>query len=111
MADLDKLYQNDSQLVEVSTSWGKVYVKALTLDEADSVERLIVKHKCWRACYVAVCTLDENGKRLFSDNDIPKLGKVQRSKLEPIVEQVAKLNLITDEEIKEVEANFPETPS
>ena len=56
-----------------------------------------------RGVLVGSCLVDDEGKRLFSDNDIRKLAKKSSKVLTRLYMECIKLNLL-DEETKEVEA-------
>jgi hypothetical protein len=63
------------------------------------------KRASWRAKMASLLVCDEDGKRLFSDGDIPRLGKKSAAALQEIWTVGTKLMTVTDKEIEELEKN------
>jgi hypothetical protein len=63
------------------------------------------KRASWRAKLASLLVCDEDGKRLFSDADIPRLGKKSAAALHEIWQVGTKLLSVTDTEIEELEKN------
>jgi hypothetical protein len=63
------------------------------------------KRASWRAKLASLLLCDENGQRLFTDADVPKLGRKSAAALHEIWTAGVKLLSITDEEIEELEKN------
>ncbi len=80
---------------------GSVYVRALTGGERDELERMLSKGSAGRAAIVALCTIDADGNRLFSKDDIEKLAGKNGSALEKIVSAALRFNALTDEAFAE----------
>jgi hypothetical protein len=79
---------------------GSVFVRALTGGERDKLERMISKDDVSRASIVALCVVDDEGNRLFTENDIPALADKNGSALERIVSAALSFNMLTDESME-----------
>jgi hypothetical protein len=80
---------------------GSVYVRALTGDERDQLERMIAKDSVSRAKIVALCVVDVKGERLFKEKDVAALAGKHGAALEKIVSAALRFNLLTDDAIEE----------
>ena len=89
------------QAVYVPEWKDSVYVRALNGAERDHLEKLIGQNKTTRAGIAALCCVDEQGRRLFSDADVEALGQKNGQALERIVTAALAFNLITDEALSE----------
>jgi len=63
------------------------------------------KKASWRAKLASLLVCDEDGKRLFTDADISRLGKKSAAALHEIWQAGTKLLSITDSEVEELEKN------
>jgi hypothetical protein len=91
-------------------AWGKdVYLLDPTADIRDEWEVYCSanqgKRASWRAKLASLLLCDAEGKRLFSEADVAKLGKKNAKALHEIWEAGQKLLSITDKEIEELEKN------
>ena len=94
---IDDLPREEVQIPE----WkGSVFVRALTGGERDQLERMTTTDMS-RAKMVALCAVDENGQRLFSEKDVEHLTAKNGRALEKIVHAAMRFNAISDEGIKD----------
>jgi hypothetical protein len=102
------------ELVSVPEWGGEIYVRALTGAERDAFEQTIVERKGkstkmnlknMRAKLVALTTVDEEGKRIFSDSDAELLGKKSAAALNRVFEVAQKLSGLTPEDVDELTKN------
>jgi hypothetical protein len=63
------------------------------------------KKASWRAKLASLLVCDEDGKRLFTDADISRLGKKSAAALHEIWQAGTRLLSITDSEVEELEKN------
>lgn len=91
-----------------------VYVRAMTGTERDTYEADLIANKDlpmrerlrnMRANLVVLTAVDENGDRIFSDDDIEAVGRKSAAALNLIVETAQQLNALTDNEIEEIAGN------
>lgn len=80
---------------------GSVFVRALTGAERDQLERMISKDTVSRAKIVALCVVDADGKRLFSEKDVDALAGKHGGALEKIVNAALRFNAISDEGLQD----------
>ena len=59
----------------------------------------------YRVKLAVLCVIDENGERMFADNDTELLGKKNPKAIERIADTVARLSGISEEEIEALEKN------
>lgn len=57
------------------------------------------------------CLYDEDGKRIFGDEDAEALGGQSAAVLEPLVEKAQQLSGLDDTSVKELAENFPPAPT
>ena len=102
------------EAVEVSEWNTTVYVRNMTGTERDAYETsLLAKQdmtneerlKDMRAALVVLCTVDEDGVRIFSDNDVEAVGAKSANALDKIVMAIRKHNGLTDGDIEEESKN------
>lgn len=110
------LTAQDIQTEEVHVpEWGgTVLVRALDGEERDSLEASMIQGKGknaqvnlknLRAKLVARSIVDESGKRLFEDGDIPALAKKSAAALNRVYEVAQRLSGITPEDVDELTKN------
>lgn len=58
-----------------------------------------------RARLIAKCAVDENGKPIFSDKDVAKLGQQSALVLDRLFEAACELNGLGDHDVEEMEKN------
>lgn len=100
--------------VEVPEWGGRVRVKSLTGKERDALEASMIVGKGknanvnmsnLRAKLVARAVVDEDGKRLFNDDDIAALGAKSAAALTRVYEVAQRLSGITQEDVDELTKN------
>lgn len=81
----------------------------ITVSSDGSGAKFNPKHA--RARLIARSLVDENGKRLFTDDEVAAVGSLSASKAQKLFDKARKLNAISDEDIKELEGNSDAGPS
>lgn len=88
---------------------GDVYIRVMSGLERDAYEEWAIKSqsslKGIRGRIAALCLVDENGNRLFTDADVDDLSKKSAAALERIVGAVMKLNAVSQKDIEEIAGN------
>ena len=116
------LKANDIEKREVYIpEWGgSVYVRGMTGRERDQFEASIIRQrgrdteinmKNARAKLVVMCTVDQEGNRLFTDADVAPLADKSAKALDRIFAVAQELSGITREDMEELTENFDETTS
>ncbi len=116
------LKANDIEKREVYVpEWGgSVYVRGMTGRERDQFEANIIRQrgrnteinmKNARAKLVVMCTVDQEGNRLFTDADVALLANKSAKALDRIFVVAQELSGITREDMEELTENFDETTS
>ncbi len=112
----DVLYED----VDVPEWGGKVRVKSLTGKERDALESSMIVGKGknanvnlnnLRAKLVARSVVDEDGKQVFSDEDLAALGAKSAAALTRVYEVAQRLSGITEEDVDELTKNSLTAPS
>ena len=102
------------ELVEVPEWGGALYVRALTGAERDAFEQSIVETRGKntrmnlrniRARLVALTVVDEDGNRLFSDDDVEALGRKSAAALNRVFEVAQRLSGLRPEDVEELAGN------
>lgn len=100
------------QVSEWADRWYRV--RGLTGDERDRYEQSLVRMKNGnavpyfagaRARLVALSVVDENGRRLFSEDDIKALGRIAAGGLQRVYEVARRLSGLAEEDVQELEGN------
>lgn len=65
----------------------------------------------FRARFVALCLVDESGKRIFTDKDVTALGNKSAAALERVFKVAQRLNAVTDEAHEELGNASPGAPN
>jgi hypothetical protein len=100
--------------VEVPEWGGVVRVRALTGAERDAFEAAIIKVRGKRvdfhlenarALLVAMSVVDEDGNRLFSDEDVKALGRKSAAALDRVASVAMRLSGLTQEDLEELTKN------
>jgi hypothetical protein len=119
------LTASDIQTEEVAVSeWGgSVLVRGMTGAQRDAYEDASLSmpdkkkqtrafiYKNARARLVAWSVVDENGKLVFSDADIPRLSEKSAAALQRIFNVAMRLSGISEEDIEELVKNSPDGQS
>jgi hypothetical protein len=106
----------DIETIEVNVpEWGGiVLIKPLTGAGRDAFEasvieekngKTVLKSQNFRARLVARCIVDEDGKRMFADEDITSLGKKSSKALSMLFDECQKSSGMTKEDVAELEGN------
>lgn len=99
---------------------GDVLVRGLMADERDDYERetyvvsgttVTTNLKSVRARLCARCIVDEQGQRIFSDDEIPALGRKSSAALEPIVEAIRRLSGMLAGDVEKYAGNSEPGPN
>jgi hypothetical protein len=96
---------------------GTVRIKSLTGEERDSFEEKIVKRdaqgnrvgmdlKQFRAKLLVRTMVDEEGKRVFDEQDVHALGRKSSAAMDKVFAKVRELNPMTDEDIQDLTSGF-----
>ena len=105
------------ELVSVPEWGGDVYVRMLTGAQRDAYEASMINQRSksremnlvnLRARLCVLCIVDADGKRLFDDTEIVKLGNKSASALDKVFTAAQKLNGISAEDIEELAKNSDE---
>lgn len=110
---------DDMETIEVEVpEWGgSVRLRTLTGGERDKFESDMIDQRGksnkmnlvnLRARLVALCAVDETGKRMFGDSEITKLGAKRASVLDKLFTAAQKLNGMTQEDVEELTEGFEE---
>lgn len=106
--------------VDVPEWGGTVRVKSLTGKERDALESSMIVGKGknkdvslsnLRAKLVARSVVDEQGRTIFTDEDIPALGAKSAAALNRVYEVAQRLSGVTQEDVDELTKNSETTPS
>jgi hypothetical protein len=120
MALLNKdliLAADDLETVDVDVpEWGgSVRLRTLTGGERDKFESDMIDQRGksnkmnlvnLRARLVALCAVDEGGKRMFGDNEVTKLGAKSAAVLDKLFVAAQKLNGMTQQDVEELTEGF-----
>lgn len=111
----------DREAVDVPEWGGTVWVQALSGDERDAFEASFMAQKNGkitpqlpqqiRARLAALCLVDEQGQRLFSDGDIKALGAKSARALDRVFAVAQRLSGIGEQDIEELAKNSAAVPS
>ena len=100
------------ETVAVPEWGGEVRVRAISAAARDDLEQAAYAahtakqpFRNMRARMVALCVVGEDGKPVFTGQDIETLGEKSAAALDRVYAAAARLNAITDSDIKELEKN------
>lgn len=98
---------HDTVVSEVAVpEWGgTVLIRQLTGRDRDALEQRIQRGGNIRAYVAAISLCDENGRRIFTDGDIDKLGEKSAAALDRIMNAVSKANFLAADDVGELEKN------
>ena len=114
-----KIQDIQIELVHVPEWGGDVYVKGMTGAERDKFESslMVLRGKSQtlnmaniRAKLASLTICDENGKRLFSEQDVQVLSQKSASALQRVFVVAQKLSRIGDEDIEELAEGLKADP-
>jgi len=108
----DILSAEDKELKNVAVpEWGgDIYLRTLSGSERDAFEAETFRqgnpnYRNLRARYLSLTITDENGKKLFDKNQIGSLGDKSASVLDRLFNISAKMNAVSDKDVKELLGN------
>lgn len=106
------LAADDLGLVEVKVrEWGgSVYIRVMTVGELDAYQKEWIGKKetgvdNFRAKFLARCLCDDQGQRLFSDEQIEQLAKKSAKVVSRLFDKAAAHNAITEKDVEELAKN------
>lgn len=117
--DILKAEDIAAETVSVPEWGGEVLVRGLTGRERDTFEadllvrrggQMEVDPRNARARLVALCVVGDDGKRLFTRDDIGALGEKSAAALNRVYEMAARLSGLGESDMKELEGNFGSAP-
>ena len=119
MLTRDQILQADDlpyEDVDVPEWGGAVRLRSLTGAERDAFETSIVQGndrnmRNIRARLVVLCIVDDEGNRVFKDNEAPALGKKSAKALDTLFAVAQKLNGLSNDDVDDLAKNSPETTS
>lgn len=105
-----------TQDVPVPEWGGEVRIRTMSASERDKWESETygdgkVNTVDFRARFVALCIVDEAGKRMFTDEDVNQLGEKSAAALQRVFNAAQALNALTKKDIEELEKNSEAVPS
>lgn len=101
--------------VEIPQWGGTVWVKGFTGAERDAFEisimefregkkpKMVLENMRAKLCALTIC--DESGNRIFTEADIPALGKKSAKALSIIFDKAQELNGLSDEDVEKLSKN------
>lgn len=114
----DIINVSDRKTVEVEVpEWGgSVMVRSLTGRERDNFEASNLNKNGgkpdfanFRAKFVALCVVDESGKRLFATRaEIDMLGNKSAAALDRVFTEAQKLNAVSEKDVEDMTEDFDE---
>ena len=117
--DILEIKDIEVELVKVPEWGGDVYVKGMTGLERDTFEASIVEQRGKkssvnmvniRAKLAAQTVCDEDGKRLFTDADVKKLGAKSAQALQRVFDVAQRLSGITETDVDELAKGLEDNP-
>jgi len=99
---------------------GEVRLRSLTGAERDAYEQSLVQTRGKsremnlrnaRAKLVALCAVDENGNRLFSDQDVAALGRKNAKPLDRLFDVARRLSGLTEDDVDRLTEDFDDAQS
>ena len=94
--------------VDVPEWGGKVKLRTMTGTERESYFRRLMKHRADEIpkdlfqTLVVICAVDDNGKQLFTMDDLPELAKKNGAVLDRLTKAAGDLNGLSDNSIDEL---------
>lgn len=106
--------------VDVPEWGGSVYVRALSGKQRNQLEMIALRYsdqndlsalENYNGLIAAWSIVDENGNRLFTDDEVGLLMEKSASALNTIVEEARELSGITEEDVEEIAGNSGAPPN
>lgn len=110
----------EQEVVEVPEWGGSVLVRGMTGIERDAFESSLVKGKGKnasvnmqniRAKLVAASVVDQDGQKLFNDQDVHALGKKSAAALDRVFAVAQRLSGVTKQDVEDLAKNLPDDQS
>lgn len=123
MLTRDAILQADdlpSERMDMPEWGGPVWIRTLTGTERDAFEQAMISMRGKlrevnlrnaRAKMAVMVLCDEQGQRLFRDEDADALGKKSSKALDRIFDAAQRLNGMRKQDVEELTENFPDGPS
>ena len=118
--DIFAVNDRKTEIVSVPEWGGEVMVRTLSGRERDEFEASTVKtnkgkqeqnYDNFRARFVALCVVDESGKRLFNSRaEIQMLGNKSVAALQRVFNKAQELNGMTEQDVEDLTESFEEAP-
>ena len=105
--------------VDVPEWGGEVRIASISGTQRDKFEQSLILERGkdrktnltnLRAKLVALCAVDEGGKRMFTDEDVRRLGSKNAKPLDRVFEACQKLAGLSQEDVESLTEDFDETP-
>lgn len=101
--------------VEVPEWGGTVRIRTMSASERDKWESETyadgkVNTLDFRARFCALCIVDEQGARLFTDEEVSTLGRKSAAALQRVFNEAQSLNALSNKDVKELEGNSAAAP-
>ena len=121
--DRDSILGSDdlkTEVIDVPEWNGKVRVRSLTGSERDAYESSITRRHGTdvelnlvnaRAKLVVLTVVDDDGNRIFGEDDVMELGKKNATAVNRVFEVAQRLSGLTEEDVKEAVAGFVDGPA
>ena len=109
-----------TEVLDVPEWGGKIRVRSLTGQERDLYEQSITKRRGMnvemnllnaRAKLVVLTVVDDQGQRIFSDDDVHEVGKKSAQALNRIFLVAQRLSGLTDEDVDELVVGLGDGPA
>jgi len=113
--DILKAADTQTEEVDVPEWGGTVLVRGLTGTERDEYEaslmvrrgdQMVMNTANGRAKLIAKCVVDDDGRRLFTDQDANALGEKSGKALDRLFDVASRLSGLREEDVKEATGNF-----
>jgi hypothetical protein len=102
-------------LVDVPELGGSIWVQEMSAEQRDRFDDWILREgkdpSELRARIVSLCSVDENGKRLFTDLDIPDLKTLPSKAIGRISSQAFRMSGLSEEAVAGIEKNSEAVPN
>lgn len=94
---------------------GDVRIRTMSASERDKWESDTyadgkVNTLDFRARFCALCIVDEQGARLFTDEEVSALGRKSAAALQRVFNEAQALNALSNKDVKELEGNSDAAP-
>lgn len=96
--------------IEIPEWGGTVRLSVISATDRDAWEQQVYggdkpNVSDFRARFVALCLVDEQGARMFTDKEVAQLGSKSATALSRVFKAAQKLNALSDDEVEAAEKN------